>query len=439
MARAVSRTFSSFLIGVGAAALVVMMAVIAGEEELLGFPALELALDQWGRATMGVILALVYLAALIITSSNAIRDVHTSRAVAQAVAGGASQHAVPHPTQAKLIVDDPGNAFRYFAYTNFGVGILLLIAGVVVASTSRPSTGDLLSFLVIALYLAVLALATTYLVTKVIPPHRQRRETIAAHWPPNVEKAAWERARAEGPDAAAAIAYDTRGQPARTSQRLIVAAAMSGAFAQMLMVALMLITHPDARFYPGSSHAGDRAQLPDQVEWWVNVGYVILAILVIVALAAGFLGQLVEGRAQAREQQELWNAVERNTVDRPSDFVLQRHSKRQPVRLASALAMLGGLGATAGLGVVLLASGAMEGQRLYANATSTFSGLAPLAASAVTTSLVMVLVSLLWQAWDRDRGQDLRNALMARWPVPPEAKETAAEERAAYPSLTPDS
>lgn len=88
-----------FLIGIGAALVLLLAVAMVAEEGLSGEPAVSRALDQLARAGMMPVLVLPLCTGVALSALFALREAITSRALVRAVREGAPRTAVPHPSQ----------------------------------------------------------------------------------------------------------------------------------------------------------------------------------------------------------------------------------------------------------------------------------------------------------------------------------------------------
>src|SRR5688572_25056984 len=114
-----------FLLGIGAAFVLLLAVAMVGEEALAYEPAVSGALDQLARAAMVPVLVLALGAGVLTTVLLALREVLTSRAIARAAAERAPRTAVPHPSQVDLVTAQPPFvAFLVMSVLVAGIGLL---------------------------------------------------------------------------------------------------------------------------------------------------------------------------------------------------------------------------------------------------------------------------------------------------------------------------
>lgn len=191
------------------------------------------------------------------------------------------------------------------------------------------------------------------------------------------------------------------------------------------MKVTLLTLYPEARRAEtdGVNDLGPRAELSDQAESLVAGGLWTLAVMMLVAIVLCFVGNLMLAAAQNAEARRLWAAVKDSTANRPSSDLLQRHSERRPVRLSQVLAAVSGAGGVLAGALWMLASGAAEPMAdIYRNSPEQFGPLLPVSTASVAFFALAFLLALAVAGYSHVTTQPLRQALIERWPVRPEAK-----------------
>lgn len=426
-----------FLIGVGAAFVLVLAVGLVGEEGLDDEPAVASTLDQLSRAAMIPVLALSLGIGVLTTVLFALREVITSRALAKAATGGALRTAVPHPSQVDLVARTPFLPLLVGCGFLGGFGLLFTIVAVVDFNSSEMGT----LWGVVAVTLACCLLVLFALAGR--RGHRRRRLTIAAHWTTEDERAAWRRA---APAPTQLRSFDATGLPPELQARRRVATRCEligvtcFAFGFGLLELWLFITHPFRSTY----EAGPRVEYGATMELILSAGIWVFAALIAVAVALLVVGFIAESAVQHGEQRILREALDAPTSQRPPSPLIAKYSRRRPVVFAQALALLAAIGLTLGWTVYSLGTGGMEDvASLYGGADETFGGLVPQAMSTILGSTAALLVAIGWDVTAATRGYELRSDVVRRWPVKPpprmvgETGKKKVDPTSAGPSLTP--
>lgn len=424
-----------FLLGTGAAFLLILASGLVAEEDLLDDPGMEAALDQLARAAAMPMLFLALGTGVLTTILLALREVITSRAIARAAAQGAPRTAVPHPSQVDLVATErPFFAFFIAFAILAGVGLLFAVIAVFTVNDSEMYIlwGSLAVAVVAALFV-LLALAGR-------PAHRRRRLAIAAHWSTADERAAWKRA------APAAAGDDEPGLPPelqrkkRMAARFDYLALVCFALGFALMQVWLLITHP----YRTKNEAGPRVEYGDSVEMVLAGGMWIFVVLMVAAVALGVAGFFADSAVQQVEHQILRQALANPAAPPPPRALLRKYAQRQPVAFAQGLALLAALGIILGWAVYSLGTGGMEDvATLYGDADEKFGGFVPQAQITLAGSIAVLIIAVVWNVAAAVRGYELRSQVVERWPIKPtprmvgENGKKKPDPASIGPSLTP--
>ena len=192
---ATARTLVAFLIGLGGVFLLVVAVGLLGEEGVLPYEVARI-LDQFTRASMLPVLALVWALTLVASITQVAGSVAVSRAVAKAARAGAPVTQVPSPGQVAAIVSSPGGWLMMWCFFHI---VLFAIAAPVALWMLISEPGDAPSMLIILGVTvgggAVLIAVTAWLRLGIRAAHDRRRGEISDHWWPRHEQAAWTRAQ----------------------------------------------------------------------------------------------------------------------------------------------------------------------------------------------------------------------------------------------------
>lgn len=416
------------LVGVGLSAAIIFAMGLLNEEAGLG--AIGASVDQFARAGFIVGASIAAAGALGYSIAMGLKELVVSRAVVRAARGGADRSAVPTPQQVGLIVA-PG--FRQFV----GVaGWILIVGGVigligVYALIVDHDELPVLPILAILVPLVLLGVAIVLALKKLRPEQSARRAEVAAHWTTGHEGNVWGAVRRSTAAGEPAGSRYSGAQPRiRLGAALTYTAAALGLVAGLGVFLGLVIAYPDARVEP-VVELGERGELTPAAEDFVELVFLIVAVLATLAVLLVAAGAIIEGGARTRERRRLQAALNDPAAPRPDSAVLQRHSQREPVRLAQVLAALAGAGLVASLTVILLASGELEDfADVYRGAAPVFSDLTGPALIILAVSVLLVVAAVAWNGWAHTSGTPLRGELIARWPVLPDPKKDADDAAA---------
>jgi hypothetical protein len=425
-----------FLLGIGAAFVLLLAVAMVGEEALAYEPAVSGALDQLARAAMVPVLVLALGAGVLTTVLLALREVITSRAVARASAEGAPRTAVPHPSQVDLVTAQPPFfAFLVMSVLVGGIGLLMsVIAAFTVNGHELPILWGFLVATGVGGVFVLIALAGR-------PAHHRRRLTIAAHWTTTDEQAAWRRTAPARPaaDDETALPPDLRRRQRRATWFEYVGI-VCFALGFSLMQLWLFVTHP----FRSMTDPGPRVGYGDGVEVVLVAGVWVFAALMVAAVALLVVGFFADSDVQRREQEILREALDDPAAPRPPRVLLRKYANHQPVIFVQALALLAALGAVLGWGVYSLGTGGMEDvATLYGEADETFGGFVPQALVTLAISAALVLVAVVWDVAASARGYELRSRVVERWPIKPAPRMVGEDGKkrpdpaSVGPSLTP--
>lgn len=425
-----------FLVGIGAAFVLLLAIGFVGEEGLLDDPGITAALDQLTRAAMIPVLVLALGIGVLTTILFALREVITSRAIARAATQGAPKTAVPHPSQVDLVAAErPFAAFFIGSIILAGVGLLFtVIAAFSVNSSEMPILWGSLAATGVAALFVLLALVGR-------PAQRRRRLAIAAHWTTADERAAWKRAApaSSQKDGESGLSPELQRRK-RMATRCEFIGIVCFALGFSLLELWLFVTHP----FRSATDAGPRVEHADGVEAVLDIGIWIFAALMVAAVALAVAGFVAESAVQQGEQQILRQALETPTDQRPPKALLWKYAQRQPVALAQGLALLAALGVTLGWAVYSLGTGGMEDvDSLYGDADETFGGFVPQALVTLAGSVAVVIIAIMWNIAASIRGYELRSQVVERWPIKPaprmveENGKKKPDPASIGPSLTP--
>lgn len=423
-----------FIAGIGGAFVLILAIGLIAEERLLG-PVANAAVDQLSRAAIAPVLALPLGLGILTAVLAALREEITSRIIARAAAEGAPKTAVPHPSQVDRVAADPPYAgFFFFAAVLAGLSLLVTVVAAFSANSSERYIlwGSLVVTAVSALFV-VLALIGR-------PQFRRRRLRIAAHWTTADEQEAWNRAvAAPAKGRAKGLPDDLQRARKRASRfQWLGLACVSVGFS--ILQLWLLVTYPNRRM----TDAGPRAEYGDGTEAVLSVGAWTFAVLLAAAVVFTVMGLFAESAVQRGEQQVLHEALSNPAAPRPPSALLRKYVESQPVRLAQGLTVLASLGVTFGWAVYILGTGGMDDvASLYEGSRETFGSFVPQAQLTLAAAVAVVVIAVVWNALAADRGDDLRQQVVERWPVKPsprmvgETGKKKPDPASIGPSLTP--
>lgn len=424
-----------FLLGIGAAFVLLLAVAVIGDEALSGEPALSRALDQLARAGMMPVLVLPLCAGVALAALFALREAITSRALVRAAREGAPRTAVPHPSQVDLVAAEPPFlAFLVMSVLLAGIGLLMsVIAAFTINDSEQHILGGFLAATGVGAVFVLLALAGR-------PAHHRRRLEVAAHWTTADERAAWRRATSAGPAKDEAELPPDLVHLRRRATRYEYLGSACFVLGFGLMQVWLFVTHP----YRTRTDPGPRQEYDDAVEMVLVAGTWVFAAFMVGAVALLVVGSFADSAVQRREQQILREALAAPDGRRPPRALLRRYANRQPVLIAQALALVAALGTTFGWAVYSLGTGGMaDVASLYGDADETFGGFVTQALVTLTGSVVVVVAAVVWDVVAAARGYELRSQVVERWPIKPAPRMVGEDGKkkpdpaSVGPSLTP--
>jgi|GEM_PF-2470111 len=433
---ATARTLVAFLIGLGGVFLLVVAVGLLGEEGVLPYEVARI-LDQFTRASMLPVLALVWALTLVASITQVAGSVAVSRAVAKAARAGAPVTQVPSPGQVAAIVSSPGGWLMMWCFFHI---VLFAIAAPVALWMLISEPGDAPSMLIILGVTvgggAVLIAVTAWLRLGIRAAHGRRRGEISDHWWPRHEQAAWTRAQYT-PN----TTRPARTPSGRAAGIAITVGSVGVAAALLLMSVLLFITHPDAQRWPGGQ-AGERAELTPELEGFVDAGTVVFTVLMTVGLLLVVVGSIIDGVTDLHERRHLRAAVVDPDAPRPPSEVLVKYSGPAVPSLARAAMALGAVAIVLGWTGVSLGSGSLEDfASVYSGSDESFAAVLPSSVFVRNVGIALCVVGLAAAMGNASLGRDLRNQLFERWPQRPRVvtgTDKAARDPATIgPALTP--
>lgn len=421
-AHVVTGVLIAMVVGLALGGAVLFAVGLLNEQAQIGDAA---ALDLFGRAGMlvGCLVALV--AALVYGLALGAEEGITGRAVRDAARAGADTKAVPTPEQVRSIIA-PGCGFL-FALLMWGLFLTVLLA--IFPFYVLVEDGEV--SLVSAAFIAPLALSVllAWLIHKKVRPRRLAvRREIAAHWTSGHEGNVWGSVRKDTQlGEAVGRRYTDAGPRIQLGAGLTYAASVFAGLALIGILVALRIAYPSARHanqtISGIPELGERADLSPATEQFLDRWYIGILVLVVGGVALFVAGYLVEARARAVERAQIAEAVGDPDAPRPDNRILQRHSTRQPHRVAQVLAGLAGVGLMLGGTVLLLGTGGLAWfAEIYDGTEESFGGLVGPALVTIAISVLLLVVATLWSARANAVRGPLRRAVIARWPVRPDPK-----------------
>ena len=421
-----TRTLSSFAIGVLVAATITIITATAVEDRSVsgvlasnGIPdsaidAITEATDQLARMSFGVLLVLGFIAPGLVALGHCLRDIAVSRAVRQAAASGAPRSSVPTPEQVAGITQQKFNQLWWYLYFGLPFPAFIMILLILTVSAEAPVLS-----LVCAVFLIAVGLGYRRLHTSVEPQHQRRKLRIGEHWTADDEQAVWDLADKSG--AADGQRSAGRGTPPWTRNRRVIlgrrltyAAIALGCFGCEAMYMLLILLYPQANRYTNES--GPRADYPPEIEHIIGVTLTVLIIVFALVLVVAIVGILLEAAGRASERASLQAIIDDATAARPPRTALVEYGFRQPARLAQGLAIISALAIVFGTATIIL--GAVEIPD-FSGAVATFAPFRLPAVSVVVAGAVLFVIACLINAVKSIRGRQLRNRITARWPTAP--------------------
>ncbi|GAA2171585.1 MULTISPECIES: hypothetical protein [Glycomyces] len=402
-AGACARSLTAVLIGLGGAFALILGGGILAEENLLGDPGLETAVDHLMRISVGFLMVFALVVALIWAVASYLREVAASRALVAASAQGASRQAVPSPDQVASVVNPPASRLSFFGWGNAVLaGVLGLVGlGVVLFDSSPEGWAIALSAIGYAAIMSLLGYACQQWLPR---PHAKRRARIATHWSAEDEARAWRRAKGRGAEPLVS------GSPKAAAFIYLAGLICVLGFVALQASMVMRCASIPAR---GSNECNE-VYYSSFIERVLSWGFWIFAVSVPLAALLALIGVLLEWTQRQAERADLLASLADPRSRRPDKDVLAFHSERRMHPLARVAAML------SGAGLVFSASAYMLGQGMGLGSQEVFAQYRTEALAAILVSVALFIAAVIGTAIAGTRGRELRNALMQRWPTIPE-------------------
>lgn len=439
-------------IGVAATFVIILAVGIANDEHLVyellsrvGFTFNEMSpfldgLDQLLRMAVVPTLVVIIGGAALAMVALFVSDLSVSRGLVRAARGGASREEVPVPTQVESVVEERAWAMLVLLWVVVAAGALFGVIAVWVA----VADGYVEGYGYGALFLVVGALGVGGLrvvKTQVRPLRYRRRLEIAAHWTTADETRAWECAR--GAEAARREPVEATSGGSGRDRRVKIGRRITGWASRFFSLAIVTALGVVYLWYPQGNRftgAGPRAEWPVPVEA-ASSGALIGAVAVMIVCALGIVvGHLVEGVGRRAERSRLRRAASDGA--RPPEALIVEYSERAAVKLASALAEVSGVLLVFGPAMLILAR---TDNDVYRGADELFGRFSVPALVGTLAGVALLLIAAIWNAVVAWRGADLRNLLVATWPILPtdttesDGDETRLIPARVGPALTPGS
>lgn len=268
----------------------------------------------------------------------------------------------------------------------------------------------------LTLFAAALLGLFQFVRTRALPEHRQRRLRIAAHWTTGDEEAAWRLAREQGAPRRNRPGHEGRNAKVTRGRSLATYGGVAGGIGLVLLLGISAIMYPHASRYHGS---GPRTYYSPSVEDTLDLALWIVSALVGLSVLTTLCGHIVEGLGRLAERRDLQRGLESPAAVRPPDALLQEYSERHSIRLAQVLSVVSGIVLPVAIAVLVLGSVDWES---FEHSAALYGGLRLPAAIAAAVCVVLFVVAFVWGGLTGYRGQDLRNALLQRWPTLPEVE-----------------
>lgn len=400
--RACVRALVAFLIGLGITFVLIVTSGILAEENLLGDPGLENAVDDLARMSVGILTVLAVVTWGVFAVASCLREVTTSRALVRAAERGASRYDVPSPEQVESVTREPAVQLTYFGWAN---GALTGLLGVVALGIALVEDDEeAMSFGAIAVgYAVVMTLIGFAGPQWLTPAHERRRARIAEHWSAGDEEKAWRPARQ-------ARVVDA-GATTRLAERCVYGAAT---LAMLGLVVLTASLSMRCATIPGRGNTEcDEVTYSSGIESVLGFGFWIFAVLFPLAVVLATVGVLLDWRRRRSERAELRAGLADPRSKRPAENLLSYHARRRMHPLALVGAAMAGAGVVFGLSAYLVGDGQGLGSE------EVFAAFRTEALVTLFVSVGLFVAALLGSGIVNVRGRDLRNALMRRWPTRP--------------------
>lgn len=404
VAGACARSLLAVLVGLGAAFALILSAGILAEENLLGDPGLETAVDHLMRFSVGFLMVFALGVAFIWAVVSFLREVATSRALVKAATRGASRHAVPSPDQVAAVVNPPASRLEFLGWGNAVLAGVLGLVGLFVVLVDSSPEGWLITLSAIGFALVMSLLG--YSCRQWLPrAHAKRRARIAAHWSAQDEARAWKRAKRR--ESAEPVASGSTKAAA-----FIYAAGVVGVLGFVALLASMVMR---CASLPGRGTSEcNEVYYSSFIERVLSWGFWIFAVAVPLTALLALVGVLIDWTHRRAERADLFASLADSRSRRPGRNVLAFHSEQRMHPLARVGAMM------SGVGLVYSASAYMLGQGMGLGSHEVFAEYRTESIVAMLVSVGLFVAAAVGTGIATARGRELRNALMRRWPTMPE-------------------
>jgi hypothetical protein len=400
VARAYARALFAFLLGLGCTFVFILCAGILAEENLLGDPGLEDAIDNLTRMSVGVLMALAIVAWLVSAVASCVREVATSRALVRAAERGAPRSDVPAPEQVVSVTSEPAEQLVFFAWVTAALTGLLGVIGVFIVLAEQDEE-SLVIFSIVTGYAVVMFLVGLAARRILTPAHRRRRARIAEHW------GELDKGKASRP----AKQARKKGKKTSIADRCVYAASV---LATLGFVALVASLGMRCGRLPGGGHSEcEEVTYSSFIESILAWGFWIFAALFPLAAILAVIGVLLDWRQRRSERADLRELVADPSSARPAADLLAYHAQRR----MHPLALVGA--AMSGFVLVFSLSSYLVGQGMGLGSEDVFAVYRTEALIGVLVAVGMFVAALLGSGIASVRGREFRNVLMRRWPPMP--------------------
>jgi hypothetical protein len=416
-AGACARSLMAVLVGLGGAFALILGGGILAEENLLGDPGLETAVDHLTRFSVGFLMVFALVVALIWAVASYLQEVATSRALVSAAARGASRLAVPSPDQVASVINPPASRLGFFGWGNAVLAGMLGLVGLIVVLVDSSPEGWVISLSAIgyALVMSLLGYACQQWLPR---PHTKRRARIAAHWSAEDEARAWKRAKDEARAWNRAKGRGGEEPLVSGSPRAAAFIYFAGLVCTLGFVALLASMVMRCASIPGRGTSEcNEVYYSSFIERVLSWGFWIFAVAVPLAALLALIGVLLDWTQRRAERADLLASLADSRSGRPDKGVLAFHSERRMHPLAR-------VGATmSGVGLVFSASAYMLGQGMGLGSQEVFAEYRTEALAGMLVSVGLFVAAVVGTGIAGARGRELRNALMQRWPTIPQDRD----------------
>lgn len=402
VARACVRSFTAFLAGLGGAFLLILGGGLLAEEDLLGNPGLEEAIDHLSRLSVGVLMAFALIVMGVCAVAAFVQEVTTSRALVRAAARGASRHAVPSPDQVQSVITEPATLLRYFGWVNAVLAGLVGLIGLIVVLTGNDSEGWPIALIAFgyALVMSLVGFASQ----RWLPlAHERRRARIAAHWTAKDEAQAWKRAKS----------VDRGGAGKKTAPGSSKAASYIYGAGTLCVLGFVALQASLAMRCRGGKYQCDEVYYSSMIELVLSWGFWLFVATLPLAALLAMIGVLLDWRQRRSERVDLLAMLADSRSGYPNKGLLTYHVRRRTHPLARVGA------AMSGAGLVFSTSSYMLGHGVGLGSYEIFAVYRTEALTAMLISAGLFVATAVGTGIANVRGREFRNALLERWPTQP--------------------